>query len=86
MPLEGSPYFVSNRVIKCSTAEAVISRRGRAFLGTAAARVVVGVGSGRDRLPRPSLFFGVMMACLRWRGHRGRGGARSSARKRIPCS
>jgi hypothetical protein len=38
VPLEGSPYLVRNRAIKRSAAEAVISRRGRAFLGVAAAR------------------------------------------------
>jgi hypothetical protein len=37
VPLEGSPYLIRNRAIKCSSAEAVISRRGRAFLGVAAA-------------------------------------------------
>jgi hypothetical protein len=38
VPLEGSPYLVRNRAFKCPTGEAVISRRGRAFLGVAAAR------------------------------------------------
>jgi hypothetical protein len=38
VPLEGSPYLVGNQAIKCSAAEAVISRRGCAFLGVAAAR------------------------------------------------
>jgi hypothetical protein len=41
--LEGSAYLARNRAIKCSTVDAVISRRGRAFLGVAAARA----GSGR---------------------------------------
>jgi hypothetical protein len=38
VPLEDSPYLVRNQAIKCSTAEAVVSRRRRAFLGVAAAR------------------------------------------------
>jgi hypothetical protein len=37
-PFEGSAYLARNRAIKCSTVEAAISRRGRAFLGVAAAR------------------------------------------------
>jgi hypothetical protein len=37
VPLEGSPYFVRNRAIKCSTVEAVVLRRGRAFSGVARA-------------------------------------------------
>jgi hypothetical protein len=36
--LEGPAYLARNRAIKCSAVEAVISRRGRAFLGVAAAR------------------------------------------------
>jgi hypothetical protein len=46
VPLEGSPYFVRNRAIKCSTVEAAVLCRGRAFLGLTAtrARVVGGVG------------------------------------------
>jgi hypothetical protein len=36
--LEGPAYLTRNRAIKCSAVEAVISRRGRAFLGVAAAR------------------------------------------------
>jgi hypothetical protein len=47
VPLEGSPYFVRNRAIKCSTVEAVVLRRGRAFLGVTAARVRVVGGVGR---------------------------------------
>jgi hypothetical protein len=47
VPLEGSAYLARNRAIKCSTVEAVISRRGRAFLGVAAARARVVGGVGR---------------------------------------
>jgi hypothetical protein len=38
VPLGGSAYLARNRAIKFSAVEAVISRRGRAFLGVAAAR------------------------------------------------
>jgi hypothetical protein len=38
VPLEGSPCFARDRAIKCSTVEAAVSHRGRAFLGVAAAR------------------------------------------------
>jgi hypothetical protein len=63
-PLEGSPCFARDRVIKCPTVEAAVSQRGRAFLGVVAARarVVGGVAGGRDRLPRSLLVFTVMMA------------------------
>jgi hypothetical protein len=46
VPLEGSPCFARDRAIKCSIVEAAVLRRGRAFLGVAAAhaRVVGGVG------------------------------------------
>jgi hypothetical protein len=46
VPLEGSPCFARDRAIKCSTVEAAVPHRGRAFLGVAAARarVVGGVG------------------------------------------
>jgi hypothetical protein len=52
-----------------------ISRRGRAFSGAAAARVV----GGCDRLPRLRGYRAMMMACGRLRGRRGRGGAHPSA-------
>jgi hypothetical protein len=51
VPLEGSPYLARNRAIKCFTVEAVISRRGRAFLGVAAARACVVGGVGRRTWP-----------------------------------
>jgi hypothetical protein len=38
VPLEGSAYLARNRAIKCYAVGAVISRRGCAFLGVAAAR------------------------------------------------
>jgi hypothetical protein len=38
VPLEGPAWHARNRAIKCSAVEAVISRRGRAFLGVAIAR------------------------------------------------
>jgi hypothetical protein len=61
---------------------AVVSRRGRAFSGAAAARVV----GGRDRLPWPSDYRAVMMARVRLCGRRGRGGPRLSVSERFTCS
>jgi hypothetical protein len=68
------------------TAATVVLRRGRTFLGVAAARVVGERAGGCDRLPRPYGSYAVMMACERLRGRRGRGGARSSAREYSTCS
>jgi hypothetical protein len=47
VPLEGSPCFARDRAIKCSTVEAEVSHRGRAFLSVAAARARVVGGVGR---------------------------------------
>jgi hypothetical protein len=47
VPLEGSPCFARDRAIKCSTAEAAVSYRGRTFLGVAAARARLVGGVGR---------------------------------------
>jgi hypothetical protein len=85
--LEGSAYLARNRAIKCSTVEAVISRRGRAFLGVAAVHARSGRRGQADVtaatvpaiLRRDDGLFGVAWpprSC--W--------ARPSARKKIPCS
>jgi hypothetical protein len=59
-----------------------IPRRGRAFSGAAAARVV----GGCDRLPQPRGYRAVMMVCGRLRVRRGRGGARPSVREYFSCN
>jgi hypothetical protein len=65
---------------------ATVSRRGRAFSGAAAVRVVGEWAGGRDRLPWPSDYRAVMMAHVRLRGRRGRGGPRLSVSERFTCS
>jgi hypothetical protein len=84
VPLEGSPYLLGNRAIKCSTAEAVISRRGRAFLGVAAvcrSRVLRGMGACGARFvsngPR-----GDLLTPVPFRGLKS-SRARSSCRSRV---
>jgi hypothetical protein len=69
-----------------STVVAVVVRRGRAFSGDAAARVVGVVGGERDGPPRLFGCRAVMIARVRTPGRFGRGGARSSVTGTVACS
>jgi hypothetical protein len=65
---------------------AVVSRRERAFQVPRPRAYWAEWAGGRVRLPRPSGYHAVMMARVRLRGRRGRGGPRLPVSERFSCS
>jgi hypothetical protein len=77
-PLEGHPYWVRDRAIKCAQSRPQSRAAGAPFQALRSHAEWATWAGGRDRLPRPFGYRNVMIARMQACGRLGRGGSRPS--------